>query len=78
LQACEQAKTFWAQATSRKEEGIEKYQVTLARDANAFPEPKWPTQPLSELIAATFPGRMIESEDHAGLLRLIGAKQSIK
>ena len=78
LLACEQAKTFWVQATSRKEEGIEKYQVTLARDADAFPEPKWPTQPLSELIAATFPGRMIESEDHAGLLRLIGAKQSIK
>jgi hypothetical protein len=29
------------------------------------------------LIGVTFPGRMIESEDHPGLLRLIGAKQSM-
>jgi hypothetical protein len=77
LQACEQAKTRWVQATSRKEEGVESYKVSFSRDADAFPEPKWPTQSLSELIEVTFPGRMIEGEDHPGLLRLIGARQSI-
>jgi hypothetical protein len=77
LQACEQAKTRWTQATSRKEEGVESYKVGFSKDADAFPLPKWPTQSLSELIGVTFPGRMIESEDHPGLLRLIGAKQSM-
>jgi hypothetical protein len=78
LQACQQAKSYWVQATSRKEEGVESYKVGFARDQDAFPDPKWPKQPLSEIIGASFPGRMIESEDHPGLLRLIGAKQSIK
>jgi hypothetical protein len=78
LQACEEAKVKWVQATSRKEEGVESYKVDFSRDADAFPEPKWPTQSLSELIEVTFPGRMIEGENHPGLLRLIGAKQSIK
>ena len=50
---------------------------TFARDPDAFPEPKWPTQSLDELIERTFAGRMIDSEDHPGLLRLIGAKQSV-
>ena len=40
---CEQAKTLWVQATSRKEEGVDAYKIDLARDADAFPEPKWPT-----------------------------------
>jgi hypothetical protein len=75
-QACEHAKTHWVQATSRKEEGVEAYKIDIARDANAFPEPNWPTQSLDELILVTFGGRMITSEDHPGLLRLIGAKQS--
>ena len=35
-----------------------------------------PEQSLAELINVTFAGRMIESEDHPGLLRLIGARQS--
>lgn len=77
LQACEQAKVRWVQATSRKEEGVESYKVDFSRHADAFPEPKWATQSLSELIEVTFPGRMIEGEDHLGLLRLIGARQSI-
>ena len=76
LQACEQAKTHWAQATSRKEEGVEAYKVDVAQDPNAFPEPKWPTQSLSDLISKTFAGRMINCQDHPGLLRLIGAKVS--
>jgi len=76
-QACEQAKTLWVQATSRKEEGVEAYKIDIARDPDAFPAPKWPTQTLDEIIGRTFEGRMIETEDHPGLLRLIGAKQSV-
>ena len=48
---CEQAKTRWVKATSRKDEGVEGYKIDFARDADAFPEPKWPTQSLGELIA---------------------------
>jgi len=77
LQACEQAKTLWIQATSRKEEGVEAYKIDMARDADAFPAPKWPTQSLEEIIGRTFEGRRIETADHPGLLRLIGAKQSV-
>jgi hypothetical protein len=77
LQACEQAKTFWVQATSRKAEGIEGYKIDFARETDAFPDPKWPSQSLDELIAVTFNGRMIEAADHPGLLRLIGMKQEI-
>jgi hypothetical protein len=75
LQACEQAKTHWTLASSRKEEGVESYKVDFARDQDAFPEPNWPTQSLNDLIGMTFAGRMIDCEDHPGLLRLIGAKQ---
>jgi hypothetical protein len=75
LTGCEKAKTLWAQLTSRKEEGAEAYKIDLAKDQDAFPEPKWPTQSLDELIEKTFTGRMIDSEDHPALLRLIGARQ---
>jgi hypothetical protein len=75
LEACEQAKTFWTEATSRREEGVETYKVSFARDRDAFPEPKWPSQSLAELIEKTFAGRMINDENHPGLLRLIGARQ---
>ena len=34
---------LWVQATSRKEEGVDAYKIDLARDHDAFPEPKWPT-----------------------------------
>jgi hypothetical protein len=77
LKACEQSKTLWTQATSRKDEGVEAYKVDPAKDADAFPPPKWPTQTLSELIDATFTGRMIVSDDHPALARLIGAKPSM-
>ena len=77
LEACEKAKTLWTKATSRKSEGVESYKITFARDPDAFPEPNWPTQSLGELIARAFAGRMIETEDHPALLRMIGAKQSL-
>jgi hypothetical protein len=78
LQGCEQAKTRWVQLTSRKAEGAEQYKIEYARDDAAFPEPKWPSQSLEELIVAAFsPNRMIDSAGHPGLLRLIGAKQPL-
>lgn len=77
LQACEQAKTLWTQATSRKDEGVETYKVDASRDVDAFPNPNWPSQSLDDLIEVTFAGRMILTEDHPGLLRLIGAKQRL-
>jgi hypothetical protein len=78
LEACGQAKTFWTLATSRREEGVEAYKVTFSRDRDPspFPEPKWPSQSLAELIEKAFAGRMIKDETHPGLLRLIGARQS--
>lgn len=74
LQACQQATSLWTMVSSRKEEGVEAYKIEVARHADAFPEPKWPAQSLNDLIGITFAGRMIESEDHPGLLRLIGAR----
>ena len=75
IKACEQAKTQWVQASSRREENVDGYKIDFSRDPEAFPQPKWPTQPLDELIERTFAGRMIIEETHPGLLRLIGAKQ---
>lgn len=74
LEACEKAKALWTQATSQKEEGYERYDITFARNPEAFPSPSWPTQSLEELIGVTFAGRSIEDDNHPGLLRLIGEK----
>ena len=77
LKAAELAKTKWVQASSRREEGVDGYKIDMAKDADAFPEPKWPTQSLDELIKITFEGRIIEDEDHPGMLRLLGRKQKL-
>ena len=77
LQACEQAKTRWVQAASRKEEGAEGYDIGYAREEDAFPEPRWPAQSLGELIGVTFLGRQIEQENDPALARLIGAKPKL-
>jgi hypothetical protein len=77
LQACEQAKQLWTQATSRKEEGVEAYKIDSSHHTDAFPDPKWPAQSLDELIVRTFTGRTIEDDKHPGLARLIGARQEI-
>jgi hypothetical protein len=74
VQGCETAKTKWTEATSRKDEGVDSYLIKVAEDPDAFPEPNWPIQSMDELIAITFTGRMIETPDHAGLLRLMGRK----
>ena len=78
LRGCEQARTRWVQLISRKAEGVEGYRIENARDADAFPEPRWPAQSLGELIVMAFsPDRMIDRADHPALLRLIGAKQPL-
>jgi hypothetical protein len=77
LSACDQAKERWVQVTSRKAEGVESYKISYARDADCFPDPKWPWLSLSELIETAFSGRMIISSDHPALLRLLGAKQAV-
>ena len=78
LVACEQGKTLWTQAISRKHEGVESYLIDKARNQEAFPDPAWPKAPLDELIAKAFVGRMVLEEDHPALLRLIGEKQDLK
>jgi hypothetical protein len=77
VRGCEHAKTTWVEVISRKDQGHDDYQIKPAKSPKAFPEPKWPTQSLEELIKATFDGRMIETDDHPGLLRLIGDKQNL-
>ena len=76
LQGCLQAKTLWTRLLSRRDEGVDGYEIQQARSQKAFHEPNWPTQNLEALILATFSGRMIDRDDHPGLLRLIGAEQS--
>src|SRR6266851_1996159 len=79
LKACHQATTHWIQVSSRKEEspGREGYKIDKAKDVDAFPEPKWPSQTLEELIELSFNGAMIETEDDPSLHRLIGARQKM-
>jgi hypothetical protein len=77
LSGCEQAKRLWTQATSRREEGVDGYLLEVARDPDAFADPQWPKQSLSELIDRAFAGRTVDREDHPALLRLIGAKQPV-
>ena len=75
--ACEQAKTLWTQAISKKEPNTEGYRFTRALDQDIFAAPKWPTEELDTLIERTFKGCMIQTDDHPGLLRLLGAKPRV-
>jgi hypothetical protein len=77
LEGCEQAKTRWTKLTSRKAEGVEGYKISFARDPEGFAATNWLSQSLGEIIVRTFPGRMIEREDHPAILRKIGAKQKL-
>jgi hypothetical protein len=76
LEGCELAKTTWVQLTSRRNEGVDGYKISKARDPNAFPEPNWPSQTLDKIVERRFTGINIDREDHPGLLRLIGARQT--
>ena len=73
LEACEKAKDVWVQVVSQKSEGFERYKTDAAKDPDAFPEPKWPSQSIEELIHVTFTGCMIDHEEHPALFRLMGA-----
>jgi hypothetical protein len=77
LKACHQAQTHWIQALSRRSEGAEGYEIKLAQDQAAFPEPKWPSRSNDELLEVTFRDANIDHGNHPGLLRLIGAKQDL-
>ena len=77
LKACHLAQTHWVQAMSRRSEGAEGYEIKFAQDQDAFPEPKWPTRSLDELLEVTFKDANIDHDRHPGLLRLIGAKQDL-
>jgi hypothetical protein len=77
LKACHKAQTHWLQALSRRSEGAEGYEIKFAYDQSAFPEPKWPSRSLDELLEVTFKDANIDHDHHPGLLRLIGAKQDL-
>jgi hypothetical protein len=77
LRAIEEARQKWLQALSRRDEGVDEYQIRYARDNDAFPEPKWPNQSIYDLLGVTFNGRTIERPDDAALLRLTVAKQQL-
>jgi hypothetical protein len=72
LEALERAKTLWTEVISRKAEGVEGYKIEYARNPKAFPEPQWGPQTIYERVAATFTNRMIDSDRHPSLLRLLG------
>jgi hypothetical protein len=76
LEGCRQAQQLWTQLVSRRDEGIDGYKVMYSRDPDAFPDPEWPEDPLSKIIEVTFANRIILTDDHPALFRLIGARQS--
>jgi hypothetical protein len=78
LQACEQAKRFWVQISSRRSENIDNYKIQLAQDQDAFPDPQWLDRSLADIIGITFTGRIIYTDDNPALLRLLGAKQAVE
>jgi hypothetical protein len=77
LKGCCQAQTRWVQALSRKAENVEGYEIKPTIDPDAFPEPKWPSRSLTELLEVTFKEAYIDHDRHPALLRLIGARQDL-
>ena len=49
----------------------------MAHDPDAFPDPKWPSRPLEDLIEITFRNANIDTLDHPALLRLLGMRQDL-
>jgi hypothetical protein len=65
-------------AVSKRKEGKNEdgYKLTPALDPDVFLEAKWPKEGLWELIKATFDeNHRITTDDHPGLLRVLGKKQ---
>jgi hypothetical protein len=82
LAGCVQAKQFWTQSTSLYSVGKEGYKndVSLSEKEGKgppFPDPKWPSKTLDELIEEAFSDRMILNETHPAWARLVGSKQKL-
>ena len=75
LEACEIAKTQWIRADSQNSKGLEGYEHSYPQSLRRFKDPEWTTQPLEEIIGTAYKDRIIMTEDHPALLRLIGAEQ---
>jgi hypothetical protein len=78
LDAIEKCRSGWWMTSSRKALGYEDYECKPARNPDFVPKPKWPSVPLDELAEVTFRGVNIDTDDHPGLLRLVGDTQSLK
>jgi hypothetical protein len=85
VQGCEQAKTVWTQLTSRRDEGVEGYDISMSeaeqKGKKPFPNPNWEKvtkgKTIFDLILAAFAGRMITDETNPAWLRLIGDAQTL-
>ena len=42
------------QVLSRRSEKVDRYEIKIAQDQGAFPEPEWPSRSLDELLEVTF------------------------
>ena len=78
LDAIEKCRTGWWMTSSRKALGYENYECKPARNPDFVPKPKWPSVPLDELAEVTFRGVNIDTDDHPGLLRLVGDTQNLQ
>jgi hypothetical protein len=74
VKACNQAKTIWTQVASRREENADGYHIIRAPHQDFVPAPKWPDQPLEDLLDPTFINNTIEDTDSPALHRLIGMR----
>jgi hypothetical protein len=85
IQGCEQAKTLWTQLTSRRDEGVEGYDISMSeaemKGKKPFPDPNWEKvtkgKTLDELIEAAFAGRMILDRAHPAWSRLTADVQTL-
>jgi hypothetical protein len=77
LEACYKAQTHWVQALSLQSTGKEGYEIKFAQSQDAFVDTTWPLASKDELLEVTFKETNIDYDKHAGLLRLIGAKQDL-
>jgi hypothetical protein len=68
LQIAEMAKEHWVRMKGDVSAGG--YQVQKAK--GVFAEPKWPTEPLQELLEKAFKDRVVDSPDHFILRELRG------